>query len=82
MPGVTAASVMLASTLGNIAFGVFVAIFFFAIVYGFYTRRGSGINQRPQGASQGESPGVGEGPSRVAGKDEGEQERFDEHGTR
>ena len=82
MSSVTAASVMLASTLSNVAFGVFVVLFFVGIVYGFYTRRGSAINQRPQGASQGEAPGVGEGPSRVAGKDEGEQERFDEHGTR
>src|SRR5437763_261585 len=41
-------------------FAGFLVVFFFALVYGFYTRRGSGINQRPyanlDGASGPERP--------------------------
>jgi protein-disulfide isomerase len=32
---------------GSLIFGVFVVVLFFVVVYGYYTRRGSGINQTP-----------------------------------
>lgn len=73
---------MLASAFGNIALGVIIVIVLAGLVWAYTTRRGSGIDQHPQGDSLSEAPGVGSGSSRVAGTDEGEQERFDEHGTR
>jgi hypothetical protein len=50
------------------------------VVYGFYTRGGSGIEQRPIDAERG-APGA-KGPSEVSGRDEGEGSPFDTHGTR
>src|SRR4030088_1258940 len=32
---------------GSLIFGAFVVVLFFVVVYGYYTRRGSGINQTP-----------------------------------
>ncbi len=38
---------------GSWIFLLFVIFFFFAIVHGFYTRKGSAINQRPYGFPDG-----------------------------
>ncbi|MEO6859370.1 MAG: hypothetical protein ABI323_12435 [Solirubrobacteraceae bacterium] len=32
---------------GSLIFAVFLVLMFFALVYSYYTRRGSGINQTP-----------------------------------
>jgi hypothetical protein len=50
------------------------------VIYGFYTRAGSGIDQHPHGAES-EAPGA-EGRSEVSGKDEGEGSALETHGTR
>jgi len=71
-----------ASTLSNLIFGAFLLIFALGVIYGFYTRRGSAIDQHPQGDSRRGSPGVGAGSSRVAGEEDGEQDRMDTHGTK
>jgi hypothetical protein len=60
---------------------VLVAVLILAgVVYGFYTRSGSGIEQHPIDAER-EAPGA-EGRSEVSGRDEGEGSAFDTHGTR
>jgi hypothetical protein len=50
------------------------------VIYGFYTRAGSGIDQHP-GGTESEAPAA-EGRSEVSGKDEGEGSAFETHGTR
>jgi hypothetical protein len=50
------------------------------VIYGFFTRRGSGINQHRQSRPS-DAPG-GRGRSEVSGKDEGEGSALDTHGTR
>jgi hypothetical protein len=49
-------------------FAVFLVVFTLAVVYSFYTRRGSGINQRPF-ADQYDSAAGARGPSRISGRD-------------
>lgn len=61
-----AALVVLALAGGSLIFlGVVVALFF-AVVYGFYTIRGSGINKHPNDGLD-SAPGS-EGPSQASGK--------------
>ena len=50
------------------------------VVYGLYTRSGSGIDEHPLDARQ-EAPGA-KGQSEIAGSDQGEGSAFDTHGTR
>ena len=49
---------------GSYIFLGFLVVFFFAIVFGYYTRAGSGINQRPTD-KRGGSPGA-KGASRIS----------------
>ena len=39
-------------------FLAFLVLFFFAICHGYYTRTGSGINQRPYNGTSGDAPGA------------------------
>lgn len=39
-------------------FLTFLVLFFFAICHGYYTRTGSGINQRPYNGTSGDAPGA------------------------
>lgn len=64
---------------GSLIFLAVIIVFFFAIVFGFYTRRGSGINQRPSDGLDG-APGA-EGQSETSGRDMGEGDTLDTHGT-
>jgi uncharacterized membrane protein len=77
MPLVTAAA-------GSIALVVIVLLIVAGVVVGYYTRRGNDITERPSdGLGHGdgsEAPGA-EGPGRIAGKDDGEQDPFSTHGT-
>jgi hypothetical protein len=50
---------------GAAIFGVFIVLYFFVVVYSLYTRRGSGINQRPYMDPYGDAPGAW-GPSSLA----------------
>ena len=43
---------------GAAIFGLFIAIYFIAVVYGLYTRRGSAINQHPYKDAYGDAPGA------------------------
>lgn len=50
------------------------------VIYGFYTRRGSGIDEHPHDGGNG-APGA-EGRSEVSGKDQGEGSALSDHGNR
>jgi hypothetical protein len=43
---------------GAIIFGVFIVLFTLAVIFSYYTRRGSGINQRSYNDVYGNSPGA------------------------
>jgi len=47
-----------ASGNGTWMFLAFLVLFFFAICHGYYTRTGSGINQRPYDGTHGDAPGA------------------------
>ncbi|MFL5845999.1 MAG: hypothetical protein ACJ762_15025 [Solirubrobacteraceae bacterium] len=55
---------MLAFAGGSMIFLAFVIVFLLAVVYAFFTRTGSGINQRPSDG-RGGAPGA-EGASRIS----------------
>ncbi len=50
------------------------------VIYGFYTREGSGISSHPHDAPT-DAPGA-QGPSDASGKDHGEGSTLDDHGTK
>ncbi len=43
---------------GAAIFGVFIVLYFLAVVYSLYTRKGSAINQHPYRDPYGDSPGA------------------------
>lgn len=51
-------------------------------MYGIYTRRGSGVEQRPRGGDHAGSPGVGEGESHMSSHTDENEATFDSHGSR
>ncbi len=61
-------------------FLAFIVVMFFAVVYGYYTERGSGITARPYGKIYSGAPGA-KGPGRVSGHDGLERVRYS-RGTR
>lgn len=65
---------------GSYIFLAIVVVILLSLVIGFYTRRGSGIDEHPSDGLDG-APGA-EGRSEVSGKDQGEGSAFDTHGTR
>jgi hypothetical protein len=70
----------LALEAGSLIVLAVLVVFFGAVVFGFYTRTGSAIEQRPSDG-RGQSPGA-EGPSSISTtEDEGEDSTLDTHGT-
>lgn len=65
---------------GSFVFLAIVVLILAGVVFGFYTRRGSGIDEHPSDGSEG-APGA-QGRSEVSGKDQGDGSAFDTHGTR
>ena len=63
---------------GMWVFLTFLVLYFFAISHGYYTRTGSGINQRPYDSTYGDAPGA-EIPSTI-GRDVARRDYS--HGTR
>jgi hypothetical protein len=55
---------------------------FFAVAYGFYTRRGSAINQRPLGSERNDGAPGAAGPSRISAAEDETEGVPDTHGTR
>lgn len=83
-----AAQPILALAGGSLIFLGFIVVLFFAVVFGFYTIRGSGINKHPSAGLDG-APGS-EGPSEASGKGRStgdtssghsEGDTFSTHGT-
>lgn len=71
---------LVAATDGSwILMGVLV-VMLFGVVYGFYTRSGSGIAAHPTDG-RGQAPGA-EGPAEESGRDEGEGSNLASHGGR
>jgi len=56
---------------GSMIFLAFLVIAFFGVVFGYFTRTGSGINPRPYGKIYGGAPGA-YGPGNVSGRDDRE----------
>ena len=75
--------VPLALAGGSFIFLAVIIILFFAVAYGYFTIRGSGINTRPWAADSdgGSAPGA-EGQEEVSGKDQGEGSTLNTHGTK
>jgi hypothetical protein len=61
---------------------VVVVLTLLGAAYGIFTRRGSGIDAHPRGGDHVESPGVGEGASRVSGDTSENDGPFDSRGTK
>ena len=57
-------------------------VLFLAVVYGFYTRRGSGISQRPYDPERGDAASGAAGPSRISSAEDETEGIPDTHGTR
>jgi hypothetical protein len=57
-------------------------VLFFAVVHGFYTRRGSGISQRPHDPARGDAASGAAGPSRISSAEDETEGVPDTHGTR
>ncbi len=74
-------ALLVVAVSGQLAIGVVFVVIFLGLAYGLYSRRDSNISQHPQGAERSGAPGVGEGPSRIAGSEDGEQEPFSSRGT-
>jgi hypothetical protein len=51
---------------GNAVFIVFLVVFTLAVIFGLYTRGGSGINQRPYHDAYGDAPGATKAPSTLS----------------
>ena len=64
---------MLALAGGSMIFLAFLILIPFAIAYSYYTRRGSGINQRPRGGERGDAQAGATGASRISSAEEGER---------
>jgi hypothetical protein len=63
-------------------FLIIIVLLFFALVYGSYTRRGSGINQRPHDRARGDAAGGAAGPSRISSAEDETEGAPDTHGTK
>lgn len=71
---------ILALAGGSLIFLAFIIVFFFVIAYGYYTKTGSGINQRPSDG-RGQAPGA-EGPSSITTTEgDGDERTIGTHGT-
>jgi len=71
---------LLAASNGSLIFLAFIVVMFLAIAYGYYSRKGSGINQRPtdgRGSAQGAS-----GKSSISTTEDDVERTVGTHGTR
>jgi hypothetical protein len=66
---------------GSLIFLTFLIVFFFAFVWSFYTRTGSGIDQHAYGKLYSGAPGA-RGPSEISGRDATENLAIWTRGTR
>lgn len=71
---------ILALAGGSMIFLGFIVLFFFALVFGYYTKTGSGINQRPSDG-RGEAPGAEGASSITTTEGDGDDRTLGTHGT-
>ena len=71
----------LAATGGSTIFLIFIVLMVLVLGYGMYSRKGSGIEQRPQGDDMGGAPGA-EGRSRMANTEDETEGDINTHGTK
>lgn len=71
---------LLALAGGSMIFLGVVVVLIGGLIYGMFTRVGSGIDHHPHDGSDG-APGA-KGQSETSGRDEGDGSAFDDHGTR
>jgi hypothetical protein len=75
---------LIPAAAGSIAFVVVVLLIIAGVVVGYYSRRGNDIAEHPDdglGRDGGAQAPAAEGPGRIAGKTDGDQDPFDSHGT-
>ena len=68
-------------TGGNLYMGIFMALMFVGVVYGYYTTRGSGIAETPYGKIYSGAPGAA-GKASASGRDDTVVMRDWSRGTR
>ena len=78
--GYRARMVLLAVGSGAWIFIIVLLVILGGIIYGFFTRSGSGISDHPHDG-EGSAPGA-KGPSEPSGKDQGESSALSDHGNR
>jgi hypothetical protein len=71
---------LLAAVQGSYIFLGFLGVMFFAIAFGYFSRRGSGINQRPHDG-RGGAEGA-QGPSSISTTEDDVERTVGTHGTR
>lgn len=71
---------VLALSGGSLILLVFLVVLFFAIAYGYYTKAGSGINQRPSDG-RGQAPGAEGASSITTTEGDGDERTVGTHGT-
>jgi hypothetical protein len=67
---------------GTWIFLIFIVLLFFALVHGFYTWCGSGINQRPYDSNREGSASGAVGRSRISSAEDETEGPPDTHGTK
>jgi len=65
---------------GSLIFLIFLIVFFFVLVFSYYTKSGSGINQRPSDG-RGEAPGADGSSSITTTEGDGDERTIGTHGT-
>jgi len=78
---ITLIALPLAATGGSTIFLIFIVLMVLVLGYGMYSRKGSGIEQRPQGNNMGGAPGA-EGRSRMANREDDTEGDITSHGTK
>lgn len=71
---------MLALAPGSLIFLGFIIVFFFVLVYSYYTKTGSGINQRPSDG-RGQAPGATGASTLTTTEGDGDERTIGTHGT-
>lgn len=72
---------MLALAGGSLIFLGFIVVFFFALVFSYYTKTGSGINQRPSDG-RGQAPGADGASSITTTEGDGDERTVGTRGTK
>ena len=67
---------------GATIFLIVVIVMLLGLAYGYYTRKGSGIDQHPQGGERGQAAAGADGPSRISSAEDETEGAPSTYGTR